>query len=70
MAMKTIEIGKVNDCTLFAFDNGYGRLCPLTDDDLIHVDADYKIKYDSGVYPSVTDVEQYICDQARLYLND
>jgi len=65
--MKTINHGKVNDCTLFAMlvnDN----LIPMSDVDIKFVDADYCIRYDSGVYPCTTSVEQYICDQVAVNL--
>jgi hypothetical protein len=65
--MKTINYGKVNDCTLYAVEAG-GRLVPLNKDDLEFETPDYKINYDSGVYPSISDIEQYICDQ--VVVND
>ncbi|MCL6479875.1 MAG: hypothetical protein K6T65_16005 [Peptococcaceae bacterium] len=63
--MKVINYGKVNNCTLYAVEVG-DRLYPLSKDDLEFQKPDYKINYDSGVYPSITDIEQYICNQVAL----
>lgn len=63
-----IELGKVNDCTIYATASR-GMLTPLNETDLKYCSPDYTIKYDSGVYPGVTDLEQYICDIAANKLN-
>ena len=60
--MKIINYGKVNDCIVYAMHHSRG-LTPLNNNDMEFVSADYVIYYDSGIYPSITDVEQYICDQ-------
>jgi len=65
--MKTINYGKVNDCMLFATMLN-GSLTPLSKVDIRFVDADYCIRYDSGVYPGATSVEQHICDQVAADL--
>ncbi len=65
--MTTIVIGKVNDCTVYAVNNGYGRLIPLSENDLKFCNPDYAIKCDSGCYP-ISDFEQYICDKASDYI--
>lgn len=63
--MKTIEVGKVNDCTLYAVKDGFGGFCPVTEEDMEFVTPDICIKYDSGAYPGVTDLEQFICNKAK-----
>ena len=67
--MKTINYGKVNDCILLAAFAGNEHLIPLNKIDQEYITADYCIRYDSGVYPSITDVEQYICDQITAVIN-
>jgi len=65
--MKTINYGKVNDCTLFATLVN-GNIILLNDVDIKFVSADYCIRYDSGVYPGSLSVEQHICDQVAAEL--
>jgi len=69
MKMITINYGKVNDCKVYAIFVNDG-LVPLTKIDLEFASADICITYDSGSYPSITDIDQYICDQVianKLY---
>jgi len=60
--MKTINYGTKNDCTVYAVVNEAG-IIPLLRSDLEFEDADLKINYDSGVYPSIINVPKYICNQ-------
>jgi hypothetical protein len=63
--MKVINYGKMNDASLYAL-NVEGRLVPMKKIDLRHEKPDVKINYDSGVYPGITDIEKYICNQVML----
>lgn len=63
--MKEINYGKVNDLSVYAVLVD-GKLIPLTKKDLKFEKPDCKINYDSGVYPSITDVPQYICNQVMI----
>jgi hypothetical protein len=63
--MKEIKYGKKNDAFLFAVQID-GKYSPLSKDDLKYQAPDTKIFFDSGIYPSITDVEQYICNQVTI----
>lgn len=65
--MKIINYGKVNDLRLFAIVTEDG-IYPLTKSDLEFQKPDIQINYDSGVYPSITNLAQYICD--TVYINN
>ena len=59
--MKTITYGKVNDAKVYAIRGGFnGELVPCDKEHATHV-----ILCDSGSYPSVPFLEQYICDQVN-----
>ena len=59
--MKTITYGKVNDSKVYAIRGGFnGELVPCDKDYATHI-----ILCDSGCYPSVPFLEQYICDQVN-----
>lgn len=62
--MKHIRVGEVNDLHLYAMDDGVGGYVHLTDLDMNYEKPDAKIYYDSGIYPGVTDLPQYICNKA------
>jgi len=66
---RTINYGKINDCTVYATKNDFGGLEPLDEMAREFIEPSIIIKYDSGVYPSITNVEQYICDQVALNYN-
>lgn len=61
--MKEIAVGETNDLHLYAVEAN-GRYFHLTESDLKFERPDAKIYYDSGIYPGVTDLPQYICDKA------
>lgn len=61
--MKVIRVGEKNDLHLFAAEDG-GRFYPLTKIDLDHERPSAKIYYDEGIYPSITNVPDYICAKA------
>lgn len=63
--MKIIKYGQINDCGVYGIicDN---RLYPLSDKDMYYLDPDVLIEYDSGAYPGITDLEQYLCDQVMI----
>jgi len=57
--MKIINYGKVNDSKIYAVKGGFNNeLVPCDKEHATHV-----IYCDSGSYPSITDIDQYICDQ-------
>lgn len=60
--MKTIELGTINDATVYAVLTAKGMIA-LNKEDLEFVTPQYEIKCDSGCYP-VANFEQYICDKA------
>jgi hypothetical protein len=67
--MKTINYGKNNDIFLYAvMDKEFNTLTPLDKSDLEFIGPDFRINYDSGVYPGITNIEQYICNQ--VIVND
>jgi hypothetical protein len=71
--MKTIKIGKVNDEKVFASEiNEFGKseLIPFTEKDIGFAAPDYCILCDSGVYPSVIDVDSYVCEIAEQKINN
>lgn len=61
--VKEIAVGETNDLHLYAVEAN-GRYFHLTESDLKFERPDAKIYYDSGIYPGVTDLPQYICDKA------
>jgi len=65
---KTISLGTKNDATIYATDCG-DNLSLLTKSDLEFCSPDFVIKFDSGVYPSVNDIDQYMCNKAFDTLN-
>ena len=65
--LKTISVGTVNDAKVYAI-LAEGRLYPLSKEDMEFESPDYLILCDSGSYPSITDVDQYICDKAMQAL--
>jgi predicted DNA-binding protein len=62
--MKTIKLGKVNDTYTYAVKVD-GRYQALSNEDAQFERPDAKIFYDSGVYPGISDVDQYMCDKAN-----
>jgi len=59
--MTTINYGKVNDLKVYAIRGGFnGELTPCDKERATHV-----ILCDSGSYPSVSDIDQYIFDQVN-----
>lgn len=62
-AMKEIKVGETNDVYLYAVEAD-GCYFALSDSDLKFEQPDAKIYYDSGIYPGVTDLPQYICGKA------
>jgi len=65
---KTIFMGENNDATVYAVATMQG-FEPINPEDLEHVTPDFVIKCDSGVYPGITNFEQYICDKAFKWFN-
>jgi predicted DNA-binding protein len=63
MSMKTIKVGEVNDCYIYAIKID-GCYVPLNEQDLNFEKPDAKIYYDSGIYPGVTNLPQHICSKA------
>ena len=61
--MKIIKLGKINDtwCHAVEVDNNYIH---VYEHDFEYISPDVKIYFDSGVYPSITDIDQYMCDKA------
>jgi len=66
--MKIINLGIKNDVSIYAVDNG-DNLTLLAKNDLQFCSPDFLIKFYSGVYPSVNDIDQYICNKAFDALN-
>jgi hypothetical protein len=66
--VKKIYYGKVNDASVYAMDDGCGGIVALTKEDAKDpcVKPDYQIFFDGGIYPSITNVDQYICNQVRV----
>jgi len=62
--MKTILLGKVNDVWTYAVKID-GRYIKFEDVDREYEAADAVIYFDSGVYPGITDIDQYMCDRAN-----
>jgi hypothetical protein len=62
--MVEIKIGENNDCVVYALRTARG-FEPLNREDLEYCAPDYKIFCDKGVYPGISDFEQYICDKAQ-----
>jgi hypothetical protein len=62
--MKQIKTGETNDLHLYAVEVD-GQYFPLAEADLNFEKPDAKIFYDSGIYPGVTDLPQYICGKAK-----
>lgn len=61
--MKEIKLGIRNDTYTFAV-LADGRYFKLADTDLSFEQPDAQIFFDSGVYPGIADVDQYMCDKA------
>jgi hypothetical protein len=66
--MKNIKVGSTNDLHLYAVEID-GVFFPLDEQDLDHETPDVKIYYDSGVYPSISDIPHYICAKASISAN-
>lgn len=62
--MKTINLGTKNDATVYAIKVN-GKYEPISKIDREFVAPDAKINYDSGIYPGVTHLLQYICNKAN-----
>jgi hypothetical protein len=63
--MKTINYGSKNDCTVYGIITGNG-IAKMDKKDLEFEKPDIKINYDSGVYPGINDIDQYICNQVFI----
>lgn len=63
--MKEINVGKRNDCHLYATEID-GVFFPLEEKDLKFEIADVKINYDSGIYPGISDIPHYVCGKANM----
>lgn len=61
-----IYLGEVNDVTIYATND----FIALKEEDLDYISPDFIIKCDSGVYPSIVNFEQYICNEARKWFFD
>jgi hypothetical protein len=61
--IKTIFAGEVNDATVYATKN----FDALDKNDLEFEKPEFIIKCDSGVYPSITNFDQYICDKVKAW---
>lgn len=66
--MKTINLGTKNNVSVYAADNG-DSLTLLNKNDLMFCSPDFLIKFDSGVYPSVNDIDVHMCNEAFDTLN-
>jgi predicted DNA-binding protein len=62
--MKTIKLGKINDTYTFAVKID-GRYVKMSNQDANYERPDARIYYDSGIYPGIADVDQYMCNQAN-----
>lgn len=62
--VRTIEVGTKNDAMVYADE----YFTALNENDLLFIAPEYIIKFDTGVYPGVTNLEQYICDKAKAEL--
>ena len=64
---KTIFTGKMNDAVVYAVATTRG-LMPIPKKDFSRSKHNFIIKYDTGVYPGVINLEQYICSKADAWL--
>ncbi len=66
---KVIYMGKVNDAVVYAVATTRGLMpIPKKDFSRSNVKHNFVIKYDTGVYPGVINLEQYICAKADAWL--
>lgn len=63
---KIIEVGNVNDATIYATLTANGFIAVSKED--LFTTPDFIIKCDSGVYPGIINFEQYVCDKAYKWL--
>ena len=61
--MKTIKLGTKNDIYTYAVQIG-NTYVAMTDQDAKFERPDAIIYFDSGYYPSISNIEQYRCDEA------
>lgn len=62
--MKTIKLGKKNDASVYAIKDHTGKYFKMDASDLQFETPDAKIYFDAGMYPGITDIDQYMCDKA------
>lgn len=62
--MRIIKLGTKNDTYTYAIRDDFDRYIKMSDEDARCAQPDAKIYFDSGVYPSITDVDQHMCDEA------
>lgn len=61
--MIIIEMGDVNDVKVFGMIDGKG-ITALTTRDFEFCTPNCEVRFDSGCYPSIDNLDQYFCDKA------
>ena len=61
--IKEIQLGEKNDCYVYAIKTDE-RFYALTEADLEYENPDAIIWYDSGLYPGITNIADYMCNKA------
>jgi hypothetical protein len=60
--MNKIYLGTKNDTFTYAVEID-GRFVKMDNTDIEFEEPDAQIFFDSGIYPSITDLDQYMCDK-------